>query len=441
MHEIRIHGRGGQGVVTAAELISSAAFAEGRHAQAFPSFGSERTGAPVVSFCRIDDAPIRVREPVIRPDVLIIGDPTLLHQVSLFEGADESALVLINSARPVERARHRRLHQPAPAGCRPHRPCHGAGDRAHRKTGPERRAARRVRGPERPGVARLGHRRDQRPLRRPDRSRQRGGGQGGLRVRRAAARPGTRGSPAAPGDPASQLRRRADHPDRGIAGGRRGGRAVPAGGDLRLPDLARRPISSRRSPRSVKIRRPGAVRVHQRRVRVRGDVGGDRRLCGRRPRLYRDGQPGPAVHGRGPVQRLRPRAADRDDGRQPRDRRADQHLERPQRLPCRSATAAGSSYTPRPTRKPSTCTCRPSGLPRKLSLPVMVCMDGFVLTHAFERLDIPGREQVDAFLPPLRAAAGARPGRSDLDRRDGRARGFHRGPLSRARHASIRRSS
>ena len=57
--EVRLHGRGGQGVVTAAELLSVAAFDEGRHAQAFPSFGSERTGAPVVAFCRIDDAPIR----------------------------------------------------------------------------------------------------------------------------------------------------------------------------------------------------------------------------------------------------------------------------------------------------------------------------------------------------------------------------------------------
>ena len=64
MFEVRIHGRGGQGVVTAAELLSVAAFAEGRHAQAFPSFGSERTGAPVVAFCRVADQEIRVREPV-----------------------------------------------------------------------------------------------------------------------------------------------------------------------------------------------------------------------------------------------------------------------------------------------------------------------------------------------------------------------------------------
>jgi len=96
--EVRIHGRGGQGVVTAAELLAAAAFAEGRYAQAFPSFGSERTGAPVVSFCRIDDRPIRTREPVTHPDALIIGDPTLLHQVSVFDGAGRSTLVLINTA-------------------------------------------------------------------------------------------------------------------------------------------------------------------------------------------------------------------------------------------------------------------------------------------------------------------------------------------------------
>ena len=82
-------------MVTAAELLSAAAFAGGSHAQAFPSFGSEPTGAPVVSFCRIDDKPIRVREPVMHPDVLIIQDPTLLHQVNAFEGAGPDVLLLI----------------------------------------------------------------------------------------------------------------------------------------------------------------------------------------------------------------------------------------------------------------------------------------------------------------------------------------------------------
>jgi pyruvate ferredoxin oxidoreductase alpha subunit len=102
MFEVRIHGRGGQGVVTAAELLAAAAFAEGRYAQAFPSFGSERTGAPVVSFCRIDDKPIRTREPVMHPDALIIQDPTLLHQVSVFEGAHSTTLLLMNSAGTID---------------------------------------------------------------------------------------------------------------------------------------------------------------------------------------------------------------------------------------------------------------------------------------------------------------------------------------------------
>jgi pyruvate ferredoxin oxidoreductase gamma subunit len=97
--EVRIHGRGGQGVVTAAELLSVAGFDEGRHAQAFPSFGSERTGAPVVSFCRFSDAPIRSREPVAEPDALIVQDPTLLHQVDLFAGVEPRGYVLVNSGR------------------------------------------------------------------------------------------------------------------------------------------------------------------------------------------------------------------------------------------------------------------------------------------------------------------------------------------------------
>jgi pyruvate ferredoxin oxidoreductase gamma subunit len=99
MLQIRIHGRGGQGVVTAAEMLSIAAFLQGRHAQAFPSFGSERTGAPVVAFCRIDDKEIRLREPIFAPDVLIVQDPTLLHQVDVFQGLEPDGYVLINSKR------------------------------------------------------------------------------------------------------------------------------------------------------------------------------------------------------------------------------------------------------------------------------------------------------------------------------------------------------
>jgi pyruvate ferredoxin oxidoreductase gamma subunit len=97
--EVRIHGRGGQGVVTAAEMLSLAAFDEDRYAQAFPSFGSERMGAPVVAFCRIDEHEIRTREPVMEPDALIVQDPTLLHQVDVFGGAKPDGFILINSSK------------------------------------------------------------------------------------------------------------------------------------------------------------------------------------------------------------------------------------------------------------------------------------------------------------------------------------------------------
>jgi pyruvate ferredoxin oxidoreductase gamma subunit len=123
MLQVRFHGRGGQGVVTAAEMLSIAAFEQGRHALAFPSFGSERTGAPVVAFCRIDDQEIRLREPILEPDALIIQDPTLLHQVDVFQGLKPDGYVLINSTRSfdelgvgdiTQRFRHERLtHVPA----------------------------------------------------------------------------------------------------------------------------------------------------------------------------------------------------------------------------------------------------------------------------------------------------------------------------------------
>ena len=102
MIEIRIHGRGGQGVVTAAELLAAAAFRDGKVAQAFPSFGSERTGAPVTAFCRIGAHQIRSREPVAHPNVLLIQDATLLHQVNIFNGLSDQGIVLMNSSRKVE---------------------------------------------------------------------------------------------------------------------------------------------------------------------------------------------------------------------------------------------------------------------------------------------------------------------------------------------------
>ena len=101
MFQVRIHGRGGQGVVTAAEMLAVAAFLEGGHAQAFPSFGSERTGAPVISFCRIDGEEIRLREPILEPDALIVQDPTLLKAIDVFQGLKPGGYLLVNSNRTL----------------------------------------------------------------------------------------------------------------------------------------------------------------------------------------------------------------------------------------------------------------------------------------------------------------------------------------------------
>ncbi len=102
MFQVRIHGRGGQGVVTGSELLSVAAFLDGHWAQAFPSFGSERMGAPVVSYCRIDDIEIRTHEPISEPDAIIVQDATLLHQVDLFSGAGKDAYIIINTSRGLD---------------------------------------------------------------------------------------------------------------------------------------------------------------------------------------------------------------------------------------------------------------------------------------------------------------------------------------------------
>jgi pyruvate ferredoxin oxidoreductase gamma subunit len=116
MFQVRIHGRGGQGVVTAAEMLSVAAFLEGKHAQAFPSFGSERTGAPVVAYCRIDDREIRLREPILEPDAIIIQDPTLLNQVDVFGGLRKDGFILINTSRTIEDLGLGEFLQKYPAG-------------------------------------------------------------------------------------------------------------------------------------------------------------------------------------------------------------------------------------------------------------------------------------------------------------------------------------
>lgn len=102
MLQIRLHGRGGQGVVTAAEMLSLAAFYEEHHAQAFPSFGSERTGAPVVAYARIDDKEIRTHEPILEPNAVVVQDRTLLSVIDVFSGLHPDGYAIINSADPAE---------------------------------------------------------------------------------------------------------------------------------------------------------------------------------------------------------------------------------------------------------------------------------------------------------------------------------------------------
>lgn len=116
MYQIRLHGRGGQGVVTAAEMLSVAAFMEGHFAQAFPSFGSERTGAPVVAFARVDEKAIRLHEPIQEPDVVLVQDPTLLEQVDVFAGLHPQGYVLINSEHSLKELGLDKIAQTMPEG-------------------------------------------------------------------------------------------------------------------------------------------------------------------------------------------------------------------------------------------------------------------------------------------------------------------------------------
>lgn len=102
MLEIRFHGRGGQGVVTAARLLAEAAFLEGKYCQAFPFFGAERRGAPVVAFARIDNKPIRVRTQVYEPNHVVVLDPTLPEAVNVVAGLKRGGLAVINAKKTPE---------------------------------------------------------------------------------------------------------------------------------------------------------------------------------------------------------------------------------------------------------------------------------------------------------------------------------------------------
>lgn len=102
MKEVRIHGRGGQGVVTSAELLATAAFNDGKFSQAFPFFGFERRGAPIVSFVRIDKCPIRLRSHIYNPDYVIVQDPTLIDVVDVTSGLRPDGMVIANTEKEAE---------------------------------------------------------------------------------------------------------------------------------------------------------------------------------------------------------------------------------------------------------------------------------------------------------------------------------------------------
>jgi pyruvate ferredoxin oxidoreductase gamma subunit len=97
--EIRWHGRGGQGAVTAAKMVAELALGEGKYFQAFPEYGPKRLGAPIVAFTRVSDAPIQVYSGIEHPQIVVVLDSSLLKIVDVTNGAPEDAIVLVNSER------------------------------------------------------------------------------------------------------------------------------------------------------------------------------------------------------------------------------------------------------------------------------------------------------------------------------------------------------
>jgi pyruvate ferredoxin oxidoreductase gamma subunit len=114
--QVCIHGRGGQGVVTASEMLARAGFSSGLQVQAIPSFGSERTGAPVVAYTRFSDAPILTREPIARPDAVIVQDPTLLDAMDPFAGMEPAAWAVVNTRESANQIRQLRPAAPSAPG-------------------------------------------------------------------------------------------------------------------------------------------------------------------------------------------------------------------------------------------------------------------------------------------------------------------------------------
>jgi pyruvate ferredoxin oxidoreductase gamma subunit len=97
MIEVRFHGRGGQGAVTSAELVALAAINEGEYAQSMPSFGPERRGAPVVAYLRVSKEPIRIRAEVIKPDIVVVLDDSLIHIMDVTSGLKKDGLLVAST--------------------------------------------------------------------------------------------------------------------------------------------------------------------------------------------------------------------------------------------------------------------------------------------------------------------------------------------------------
>ncbi len=111
MIEVRFHGRGGQGAVTAAEILAKAAFEDGKYCQAFPFFGVERRGAPVMAFTRIDDQPIRRRYQVYNPDYVVVLDDGLIEVVDVYSGIKDGGKIIINTNNGIETTNGVEIHK------------------------------------------------------------------------------------------------------------------------------------------------------------------------------------------------------------------------------------------------------------------------------------------------------------------------------------------
>jgi 2-oxoacid:acceptor oxidoreductase gamma subunit (pyruvate/2-ketoisovalerate family) len=109
MKEMRFHGRGGQGVVVAVQILATALAREGKYAAGFPTFGFERRGAPVAAFCRLDDKPIRERTLIYQPDCIVVLDPLLIESEQIFTGVREGAILIVNAGKPIEERCHKNL--------------------------------------------------------------------------------------------------------------------------------------------------------------------------------------------------------------------------------------------------------------------------------------------------------------------------------------------